>query len=153
MLEVAGARLGVVTAMATPDALDGLVVPGRAQACRVAPDETMLLCAPEVVAEVEREVADRLRVGDADAVVLDATDGWTAMTLTGDDARDAFAYLSALVLPHEGFVQGEVVHVPTKVVVQPDRIWLLTPSMWEAHLGDRIKRRLGHLRPAQADAG
>jgi len=153
VLEVAAARIGVVTAMATPDALDALVVPGRAQACRVASDETMLLCAPEVAAEVVREVTDRLRAGDDDAVVLDTTDGWTALTLTGDDARDAFAFLSRLELPREGFVQGEVVHVPAKVVVEADRIWLLTPSMWEAHLRDRVRHRSAHPRPEEADVG
>ena len=153
MLDVAAAGIGVVTAMAAPDALDALVVPGRAQAYRVASDEAMLLCASEVAAEVEREVTDRLRVGDDDAVVLDVTDGWTALTLSGDEARAAFAYLSRLELPREGFVQGEVVRVPAKVVVEVDRIWLLTPSMWEAHLRDRVRRRLAHLRPEEASGG
>ena len=153
MLDIATTRIGAVTAMATPEALDALVVPGRAQSLRVASDEALLLCAPEVATEVEREVTDRLRVGDDDALVLDVTDGWTALTLSGDGARAAFAYLSSLELPHEGFVQGEVVRVPAKVVVDVDRIRLLTPSLWEAHLRDRVRRRLAHLRLAEAGAG
>ena len=45
----------------------------------------------------------------------------------------------------EGFVQGEVVRVPAKVVVDADRILVLVPSMFGAHLHDRLRRRLAHL--------
>ena len=134
-----------MNALASEDALDRLVVPGRARACRVAEDELLLLCEPDVVDEIAREVRDRLGAGDTDALVLDVSDGWAAATLSGSDPRGAFAYLSALVLPPEGFVQGEVVRVPAKVVVEADRIHVLVPSIWEAHLHDRLRRRLAHL--------
>jgi len=145
VVDVAAAPLGVVNALASPGALDRLVVPGRALACRVAEDELLLLCAREDVGEIVREVHDRLGAGDADALVLDVTDGWVAATLSGSDRRGAFAFLSALELPEEGFVQGEVVRVPAKVVVEADRVHVLVPSIWEAHLHDRIGRRLAHL--------
>ena len=137
--------LGVVHALASDDALGRLVVPGRARACRVAEDELLLLCARDDVGEIVREVRDRLGAGDADTLVLDVTDGWAAVTLSGRDPRGAFAFLSALELPVEGFVQGEVVRVPAKVVVEADRIHVLVPSMVEAHLHDRLRRRLAHL--------
>ncbi len=133
------------TRSASAGALDRLVVPGRARACRVAEDELLLLCARDDVGEIVREVRDRLGAGDADALVLDVTDGWAAVTLSGSDPRGAFAFLSALELPVEGFVQGEVVRVPAKVVVDADRILVLVPSMVEAHLHDRLRRRLAHL--------
>ena len=79
--------LGVVHASASADALDRLVVPGRARACRVAEDELLLLCARDDADEIVREVRDRLGAGDADALVLDVTDGWAAATLVG--ARSA----------------------------------------------------------------
>lgn len=145
-VDVAATPLGVVHALASADALDRLVVPGRARACRVAEDELLLLCARDDVAEIVREVRDRLGAGDADALVLDVTDGWAAVTLSGRDPRGTFAYLSALELPVEGFVQGEVVRVPAKVVVDADRILVLVPSMFGAHLHDRLRHRLAHLR-------
>ncbi len=35
--------------------------------------------------------------------------------------------------------------MPAKVVVEADRIHVLVPSMVEAHLHDRLRRRLAHL--------
>ena len=52
------------------------------------------------------------------------SDGWTAWTLAGPDARGAFARLSELALPDSRFVQGEVVRLPVKVLVEPDLITL-----------------------------
>ncbi|HUL85500.1 MAG TPA: hypothetical protein VLX89_08305 [Actinomycetota bacterium] len=144
MADVEVTSLGVVHASASADALDRLVVPGRARACRVAEDELLLLCARDDAGEIVREVRDRLGAGDADALVLDVTDGWAAVTLSGRDPRAAFAYLSALELPVDGFVQGEVVRLPAKVVVEADRVHILVPSMVEVHLHDRLRRRLGH---------
>jgi hypothetical protein len=71
-------------------------------------------------------------------VVLDTTDGWAVWTLEGDAAREAFARLSAVPLPSEGFAQGDVAHVPVKVVVTPERLHLLVPAMWGAYLRERV---------------
>jgi len=142
VVEVDATTFGVVDALASAEALDRLVVPGRAHALRVAEDELLLLCEPDVVDEVARETLDRLAGGEEDPLVLDVSGGWSAATLSGRDPRGAFAYLSALELPAEGFVQGEVVRVPAKVLVEADRIHVLVPAMWEAHLHDRLRRRL-----------
>jgi len=142
--EVAPTRIGVVSASATAEALDALVVPGRAIACRVAADELLLLCAPDVSEEVARETGTRLTVLDPDALVVDSTDGWSSIELEGDGARMAFSRLSSLELPDAGFVQGEVVHVPAKVVVDRDRVRILVSSMWERHLHDRVAALLRH---------
>jgi hypothetical protein len=141
--EVRDVRVGVVTACATADALDALVVPGRATACRIADDEMLLVCDSDVIDEVTREVQTRLTVGDADAVVLDATDGWTAVRIHGDDRGRAFASLSRLRLPEGVFVQGEVAHVPAKIVADDGGILVLAPSAFEHHLRTRFARVVG----------
>ena len=138
MADTANAHLGFVTACATSDALDALVVPGRATACRIADDELLLVCRPEVADEVVREVETRLTVLDPDAIVVETTDGWAGSVLDGDDARSVFALLSRLHLPDRGFVQGEVAHVPAKVLVDDVGIRIFVPAALEAHLRSRI---------------
>jgi hypothetical protein len=148
--ELARALIGVVTASAEAGALDMLLVPGRAFACRAADDELLLLCAPPVTDEVAREVATRLAALDPDALVIDTTDGWAAISVVGDGARASFGLLSPLELPDAGFLQGEVVHLPAKVVAGDDRVLILVPSIWEAHLHDRAAKALGHTGPLEA---
>ena len=150
MLEITRTLVGVVAASAAARALDGLVVPGRAFACRAADDELLLLCAPPVTDEVAREVATRLAALDPDALVIDTTDGWAAISVVGSDARGSFGLLSPLELPDAGFLQGEVVHVPAKVVAGDGRVLILVPSIWEAHLHDRAAKALGHTGPLEA---
>jgi hypothetical protein len=148
--EIARAPVGVVTASASAEALDLLLVPGRALSCRVADDELLLLSASPVTDEVAREVATRLAALDPDALVIDTTDGWAAISVVGDDARASFGLLSSLELPEAGFLQGEVVHVPAKVVAGEGRVLILAPSIWEAHLHDRAAKALGHTGPLEA---
>ena len=150
MPELTRAPIGVVTASAEAGALDLLLVPGRAFACRLADDELLLLCAPPVTDEVAREVATRLAALDPDAYVIDTTNGWAAVMVGGNDARASFGLLSRLELPGSGFLQGEVVHVPAKVVAGADRVLVLVPSIWEAHLHDRAAKALGHTGPLEA---
>lgn len=138
MADAANAHLGAVTACATSDALDALLVPGRATACRIADDELLLVCRSEVADEVVREVETRLAVLDPDAIVVETTDGWAASVLEGAEARSIFALVSRLQLPDRGFVQGEVAHVPAKVLVEDDSIRILVPAALEAHLRSRI---------------
>jgi hypothetical protein len=130
--------VGVVTACAADDALDALVVPGRATACRVADDELLLLCEPGLADEIVRETETRLTALDPDAIVLETTDAWATSAIEGEDARSLFSFLSRLDLPERGFVQGEVAHVPAKVVAAPDRILVIVPAALEEHLHARI---------------
>jgi len=133
-----GETVGVVAASADAGALDALVVPGRARACRVAEDELLLVCDPEVADEIARETGTRLTALDPDAIVLDATDGWAAIALEGRDADLLFARLSRLPLPSGGFVQGEVAHVPAKVLVDGGRLRILVATSLEHHLRSRV---------------
>ncbi len=138
MADLTNAPVGVVTACATADALDALVVPGRATACRTADDELLLVCQPEVAHEIARETETRLTVLDPDALVIETTDAWASSILDGDDARSVFGLLSRLQLPDRGFIQGEVAHVPAKMLVEDGRIRILVPAAIGAHLRSRI---------------
>jgi hypothetical protein len=138
VVDTANAHIGAVTACATSEALDALVVPGRATGYRIADDELLLVCQPEVADEVVRDVETRLTVLDPDAIVVETTDSWAASVLEGDEASSVFALLSRLHLPDRGFVQGEVAHVPAKVLVEDGGIRILVPAALEAHLRSRI---------------
>ena len=142
--------IGVVTASAEAGALDMLLVPGRAFACRAADDELLLLCAPPVTDEVAREVATRLAALDPDAP-RDRHDRRMGGDL-GGRGRCAGELRSPvrLELPEAGFLQGEVVHVPAKVVAGDGRLLILVPSIWEGHLHDRARKALGHTGPLES---
>lgn len=113
---------------ASTEALDALAIPAGAVACRIAPDELMLI-------GPAGDVEDRVRELDSDAVVLDLTDGWCV----AECSRESFARLSEIELPAEGFVQGDVARVPARVIAEPDRILLFVPAMYENHLRGRIE--------------
>jgi sarcosine oxidase gamma subunit len=137
--ELRAAPRSVVLCQAEPSALDALVAPGHsAVACRTAPDEVLFVAPHDVGPDVAREAHDRLAALDPDALVLEVGDGWAAWSLSGPDARAAFAYLSALALPEDGFVQGEVAHVAAKVLARDDELLLLVPAYWRDHLRERI---------------
>ncbi len=145
MLELAATRVAVIECHAAPTAADALADLEGAHAYRVAPDEVLLLAEPEAAKELPEIAAKTVEAADPDALILEATDGWAAFTLTGEDVREAFTFLSAVPLPAEGFTQGDVAHVPVKVVVEPHRLLLLVPTMWEAHLRERILVDCSHL--------
>lgn len=148
MLELRATETGVVTCVASADAVDAVVdaAPDGARAFRIAPDEAMLLAdAPDETNTVVTAAHERTTGADPDAVVLEVSDGWAAWALDGDATRDAFARLSALELPERGFVQGEVASVPVRVVAEPEHVVLLVPSMWSEHLRSRIRSRCADL--------
>ena len=136
----------VVTCIAEPAACDAAAEgASHVRALRVAPDEVMFVAAPDAADAIVRAVTRAATSVDPDALVLDATDGWAAWTLRGGATRPAFSRLSALGLPGEGFVQGDVAHVPVKVIAEPERLHLLVPAMWGGYLRERILERCGTL--------
>lgn len=139
MLELVSTRASIVACFASTRALDA-VSAGAATTCRVAPDEAMLVGEATAVDSLVRAV-NRLVSDDADALVVDVTDGWAVWTLRGDGSRAAFARLSALELPGEGYVQGDVANVPVRVIARRDVLHLLVPAMWGAYLRERILDR------------
>lgn len=141
MPELRSAAVDVVVCQASTQALDALVTPGYgARSLRTAPDETLFVTQTGTGGDVVREVTDRIAALDADALVLDVTDGWAGWALDGADARRAFSYLSPLRLPEgDGWIQGEVVHVPAKVLVAGDEVLILVPSYWRDHVRERAQ--------------
>jgi len=122
--ELTRERMTLTGVFASAEALDSMSAEGTV---RIAPDEALVLGPPPAGG-----------VADPHAVVLDVSDGWSVFRLSGDAPRESFAYLSPLRLPEEGFIQGDVAHVPVKVLVETNGIRFLVPSMWEAHLRERI---------------
>jgi hypothetical protein len=133
------ADVAVICAMADPSAIDAWE-PAFAdeRSLRTAPDELLVIASPERRTVVRNEAERELVAIDPHAVVADVTDGWTAWQLDDEDVRSAFARLSALPLPPDGWVQGDVAHVAAKVIAEPQRILVIVPSYWSDHLRDRI---------------
>ena len=143
MLELRRTPVSVVGVFASPDAL-GALAPAGAHRCRVAPDEAMFVAGPDDRVALVRD-ASAVTAGDPDAVVLDTTDGWTAWTLHGERAREGFSRLSELELPESGYTQGDVAHVPVRVIVTSDGLQLLVPAMWGEYLRQRLLERCAGL--------
>ena len=111
-------------------------------ACRVSPTEVML------VGDASVEVLERaVCLDDPDAVVLDVSDGWALVPLEGPGALEAFARLSELELPAEGFVQGEVTRIGARVLIRQGGIDLLVPAMLQAHVRERVRADCAGLVP------
>lgn len=137
MLELSKAHLTAWSVHAAEEACDLVMrVPG---ACRVAPDEAMVL------GEVPGDLREAVLKLDSDAVILDVTDGWAGWILTGEGLDEAFARLSELELPEDGYVQGDVAHVPARVISEPGRLAILVPAMWEDHMRERISHDCARL--------
>ena len=143
MPELRATSVSVVLCAADAQTLDRLIPPGHsARVLRTAPDEALFVAPAAVAPDVLREVTDRVAALEPDALVLDVTDGWAAWSLLGPDARDAFAFLSALDLPSEdAFIQGDVARVAAKVLTEPSGgLTILVPAYWGAHVRERALR-------------
>jgi len=140
VLELVPTRAGVVAGMAAPTAVDAAMA--TTGAFRVAPDELMVVGAAQESAAVTIALRDTLVAGDPDAVAIDTSEGWSVWSLRGDEARRMFGYLGTFALPEAGLAQGDVAHVPVRVVVaSPILIHLLVPAMWGAYLRERLLER------------
>ena len=130
MAELRAVSPSAVAILASAAACDLVTAPSGATLCRVAPREVLL------VGDLS---AGAVLVDEPGAIVEDVTDGWAAFELAGDDAADAFARLSELELPAEGFAQGEVARIGAKLLVEPGRLMILVPGMLGAFIEDRIR--------------
>lgn len=122
----------VTAVLASADACDRLT-PGEATLLRIAPTEALVLGETDLGALRET-------LGETTALVEDMSDGWVAFVLTGDDAPEVLARLTELEPPVEGgWTQGEVAHVPAKIVAEPTGLRVLVPAHLAAHVDDRIR--------------
>lgn len=138
MAELARVDVAAARCLARPEALDALSLPESATACRVAPDELLVL--REGGAGLAAALQAGLAAADPHALVLDHSDAFAAFALAGPDAADAFALLSSLPLPdvRPAFLQGAVAGVPAKVVAEPARLLVLVPSTLGHQLAERF---------------
>ena len=121
----------VVVVLAPAEACERLEPPPGAVTLRVAPRE-VLLVGPVDVGALSAAVGEG-------GLVADVSDGWVGLVLGGTDAPDAFARVSELELPERGWIQGEVAHAASKVLVEPGRIEVLVPAMLAEHVESRIR--------------
>jgi hypothetical protein len=135
VVELIALHASFVTCAADPAAIDRLVEPAFGMALRVAPDEALVV--GDDGAEVLREASDLVASVDADAIVLDTTDGWAAVALEGDGAAEVFARVSQVPLA-PGIAQGEVAGVPAIVAAERGRIVLAFSAMWREAVRERI---------------
>lgn len=141
MLNIERTHPAVVACYASPRALDSLPsIPG-AHACRVAPDELLLIAPPALRADTERRAVEHFAIMDATALVFDQSDGWTAFTLRGDEALTVFSQLSAIPLPTKGpaFVQGAVAGGAAKILLLDEVVHVLVPFTLRQHVAARLR--------------
>jgi hypothetical protein len=98
----------------------------------------MLVGTPGATDELQRSAREAMTEDD-DAVVVDVSDGWSAWTLAGDGVGDVLSRLSELEHSGDGYLQGDVAHVPVRLIAHAERLHLLVPAMWEEHLRSRIR--------------
>ena len=122
----------VIAVLASAEAIDALRIPKGVALCRVAPREALII-------RDQGLGSAALKMKERGAIVEDVSDGWAAFELEGDDAAEAFARLSELELPEEGFVQGDVARIGAKVLAAPDCITILVPAMLGAFIDERIR--------------
>lgn len=122
----------VTAVLASAGACDRLAA-GDAALLRIAPTEALVLGETDLGAL--RDALD-----EPTALVDDVRDGWVAFVVTGDDASEVLARLTELEPPDDGgWTQGEVAHVPAKIVAEPTGLRVLVPAHLAAHVDERIR--------------
>jgi hypothetical protein len=129
-LELSEPRIGVITCLAEPDAIEAIASPARALALRVAPDELSVWCQVGERAAVLGALREQARAADPSSLTLDASSGWAARLLSGPGSREAFCSLSPNHPGADGprFVQGAVRGVPARCVVDAEAALMLFVS-------------------------
>jgi hypothetical protein len=144
----------IIGCFGKPAALDRLAAAeaGRSApspSIRVAPDELLVLTDDRPLAELETA----LQALDDGSLALDVTSGYGAWALRGDERGEAFSRLSAIKLPEPtSVVQGLVAHVPAKVVVGPDTLLIVVPSILSHHLHERVLSACADLQPVEHES-
>lgn len=140
MLEIGRFHAGIVECHASAAALDALAVPPGVHACRVAPDELLLLASPSRTDELLRRAMATLAVAEPGALVVDQSDGWTIFGLPGEEGMRTLRQLALFPFPERrpAFAQGAVAAGAAKLLMLPGVVLLLVPFA----LRDHVERRL-----------
>jgi hypothetical protein len=137
VLEVQQAELGIIGCYARSEALDSLTFDGLE--IRVAPDELLLIAAPNETARLSEIAHAQLAEEDPGGLAFDVSDGFSAWTLRGEARLETFARLCAIP-PAEppAAVQGLFAHIPAKVVFAQDCLHVIVASVLSQYLRERI---------------
>lgn len=111
--------------VARPDAIDGASWPDHALALRLARDEVLMIG------------SGAPRVSDEHAIVLEDT-GWVGFRVPAPNAAVFMEQECAWPLPVEGFAQGMVAGIATKVWVGRTEVRFVVPAV----LADDFEERL-----------
>jgi hypothetical protein len=111
-----------------------------AAAARVAKDELWLVGPRSAGTEIQRRASSYLAGADPDGLVVDHREAWSVWRLSGAEARRAFVRLADFPLPsgQQGFVQGAVLQIPAKVLVNTGRLDLIVPVQLAHHIPVRV---------------
>ena len=136
MLELAALKVDVVACLGRAADLERLAVEDTVK-MRTAPDEVLLLGPPGRAAGVIAEATSAMGGG---ALVVDQTDAYSGWTISGSDAFELFARLSAIPLERDraAVLQGLVAKVPAKVLVTNSHLQLLVASNLAHHIQERV---------------
>lgn len=137
MLELLRPSLTAIRCCGRPSALDLLSPRENILVGRIAPDELLLLVPTREAERLLAEIATELVASDSGALVIDHTDAFEVITISGA-IHEAFARLTAIETPDAGFVQGLVADVPCKIFLALDHCHLLAPSTYADHVHERI---------------
>lgn len=140
MLEIGRLHAGIVECHAGAPALDALPVPPGVHACRVAPDEVLLVAPPSRTDELLRRATATLAVVEPGSLVVDQSDGWAIFSLPGEEGMLALRQLALFPFPERrpAFLQGAVAGGSAKLLMLPGVVLLLVPFA----LRDHVERRL-----------
>jgi hypothetical protein len=153
VLEYTRSRSVIVSCADDETALTALPPCDQAIAVRIAGDETWLVGpashADAILAHAQRHLDRPGSYG----VVMNVTDAWSVLTVSGSDVTRVWERLSENPLPVErpGFTQGAVAFVGAKAMVFTDRIVFFTPAPQGHHLEHRIRTGCADLSPQLTD--
>ncbi|MBP9144705.1 MAG: hypothetical protein KBF21_12265 [Thermoanaerobaculia bacterium] len=141
MLEIGRFHAAIVECHAGAAALDALRIPADVHACRVAPDELLLLAAPARAAELLQRASAHLAVVEPGALVADQSDGWTIFSLAGDGGMSALAQLAQFPIRERrpAFLQGAVAGGAAKLLLLPGVVHILVPFALRDHVEGRLR--------------
>ena len=150
MLEIAPLKVAVVACLGRAGDIEHLAVPDTVT-LRTAPDEVLLLCAPDRASGVVAAATSALGTG---GLVADQTDAFSGWTLSGSDVHELFVRLCAIPLDseHDSLMQGLFAKVPAKILVNQHHLHVLVSSVHAHHIPLRLKSAGAEFDVRQVDA-
>jgi len=140
VLEIRSREVAIVACHGGAAALDRLASTDALR-LRIAPDELWLV-AGRSNRQGLLDQAERWRATtDGNALVVDQTDGWTVLTVAGDERLEVFGRLSVAPPPagRPALSQGALAGVPGKVLFADGAAHYFVPAPVGHHLEARIR--------------